>query len=231
MRVDCCLLHFSNHLFILISRYQYLLLHFTHFNFHCSKKMQNNPLSSTDSDIIYVEKSSTELSAQKNNSSEKLNSTELSRATALEHTFLSSVESPEPQLITIDLDSSEPTLPNGFGGKDPIVSPSLNDLNLPANPFNILATMELVQPSAANHGHNYSPQSPEPSEPSCISTHPMNLSTIEGWETPHKTRRVAKEDLSPTIKLVSSTATPQGETKNEIWNVFPRKKVKVAPRL
>ena len=33
----------------------------------------------------------------------------------------------------------------------------------------------------------YSPQSPEPSYPSPISTPPLNLSTIEGWETPHTT--------------------------------------------
>ena len=32
-----------------------------------------------------------------------------------------------------------------------------------------------------------SPQSPEPSDPSAISTLPMILSTIEGWETPHTT--------------------------------------------
>ena len=31
----------------------------------------------------------------------------------------------------------------------------------------------------------YSPQSPEPSIPSPIFTPPMNVSTIEGWETPH----------------------------------------------
>ena len=32
-----------------------------------------------------------------------------------------------------------------------------------------------------------SPQSPEPSDPSPVSTPPMNLSTIEDWETPHTT--------------------------------------------
>ena len=33
----------------------------------------------------------------------------------------------------------------------------------------------------------YSPQSPEPSIPSAISTPPMNVSTIEGWDTTHTT--------------------------------------------
>ena len=33
----------------------------------------------------------------------------------------------------------------------------------------------------------FSPQSPEPSEPSPISTPPMNFSTFNSWETPHTT--------------------------------------------
>ena len=33
----------------------------------------------------------------------------------------------------------------------------------------------------------FSPQSPEPSIPSPISTPPMNVSTIEGWDTTHTT--------------------------------------------
>ena len=34
---------------------------------------------------------------------------------------------------------------------------------------------------------HYSPQSPEPSIPSPISTPPMNVSTIEGWDTTYTT--------------------------------------------
>ena len=33
----------------------------------------------------------------------------------------------------------------------------------------------------------YSPQSPEPSDPSAISTPPMNVSTFNSWETTHTT--------------------------------------------
>ena len=50
----------------------------------------------------------------------------------------------EPQILTIDDDSIEPTMPYGFGRQLPIVPPSLNDLNLPPNPFNILAKMAVV---------------------------------------------------------------------------------------
>ena len=60
--------------------------------------------------------------------------------------------------------------------------PSLNDLNLPHNPFNVVATMAVIRAD-----EQYSPQSREPSNPSPISTPPMNVSIIEGWETPHTT--------------------------------------------
>ena len=95
---------------------------------------------------------------------------------------VSSVASPEPQIVTIDSDSNEPTFLNAFGTQHPIVPPILNDLNLQLNPFNVLATMAVIQQDQED-----SPQSPEPSDPSPISTPPMNLSTIEGWETPHTT--------------------------------------------
>ena len=48
-------------------------------------------------------------------------------------------------MVTIESDSNEPTFPYDFGAQYPIVPPSLNDLNLPANPFNILASMEVIQ--------------------------------------------------------------------------------------
>ena len=60
--------------------------------------------------------------------------------------------------------------------------PSLNDLNLPPNPFNALATLAVNRADDA-----YSHQSPEPSIPSPISTPPMNVNTIEGWDATHTT--------------------------------------------
>ena len=74
------------------------------------------------------------------------------------------------------------TSPYGFGSEQPIVPPSLNDLNLPPKSFNVLATMALIRAD-----EEYSPQSTEPSISSPISTPPMNVSTIEGWETTHRT--------------------------------------------
>ena len=71
---------------------------------------------------------------------------------------ISSVASPEPRIVTLDSDSNDPTIPYGFGSQQPIVPPSLNDLNLPPKPFNVLATMAVVRVDNA-----YSPHSPEPS--------------------------------------------------------------------
>ena len=131
--------------------------------------------SSTDSDVFYVEQSLAEGSPVRYNTPAILNSTQLSGAIDPESITISSVASPEPQIVTIDSDSNEPTFPYAFGTQHPIVPPSLNDLNLPPNPFNVLATMAVIQQHQA-----VSPQSPRPSGPSPISTPPMNLSMIEG---------------------------------------------------
>ena len=84
--------------------------------------------------------------------------------------------------MTLDSDSNEPTFPYAFGAQHPIVPPSLNDLNLPPKRFNVLATMAVIQ-----QDQEQSPQSPEPCDPSPISTPPMNVSTIDDWDTTHTT--------------------------------------------
>ena len=99
---------------------------------------------------------------------------------------ISSVASPEPQILTLSDDSNEQTMPYVFGRQLPIFPPSLSDMNLPPNPFNILATMAVVN-REDGYDDNYSPQSPEPSEPSPISTPPMSVSTFDSWETSHTT--------------------------------------------
>ena len=93
---------------------------------------------------------------------------------AWETITISSVSSLEPRIVTIDSDSNEPKLPYGFGIQHPIMPPSLNNLNLPPNLFNALATMAVIRAD-----EEYSPQSPEPSILSRISAPPMNVSTIE----------------------------------------------------
>ena len=116
---------------------------------------------------------------------------------------VSSVASPEPQTVTIDSDSNEPTFPYRFGNQHPFMPPSFNDPNLPHNPFTVLATMAVNRQDGED-----SPQSPEPSDLSPISTIPMNLSTIEGWET-------------LTTTLDDNTIYSEGKPRRVCWDITP----------
>ena len=162
---------------------------------------------STESDVFYVEQTSTEGNPIRNNTPAILNSTEISGAMEREVITISSVASPGPRIVTLDSDSNDPTMPYGFGNHQPIVPPSLNDLNLPPNPFNVLATMAVIRGD-----DEYSPQSPEPTIPSPISTSPMNVSTIEGWgDTTHTTTDDATfymdDELRRVYRDISSSDT------------------------
>ena len=143
---------------------------------------QNPSPNSTNSDVFYLEQSSPERSPIRNTTPVILNSTQLSEAMDPETITISSVASLEPQIVTLDSDSNEPTFPYAFGAQHPIVPPSFNDLNLPPNPFNVLGTMAVIQ-----QDEEQSPQSPEPSDPSPISTPPMKVSTIDDCDTTHTT--------------------------------------------
>ena len=137
---------------------------------------------STESDVFYVEQTSPEENPIRSNTPAIFNSTEICEAMEREVITISFVASTEPHIVTLDSDSNDPTMPYGFGSQQPIVPPCLNDLNLLPNPFNVLATMAVIQ--ADEH---YSPQSPETSISSPYSTPPMNVSTIEGWDTTYTT--------------------------------------------
>ena len=97
--------------------------------------------SSTDSVVFYVERLLTESKPIRNKTPAILNSTELSGAMARETITVSFVASREPQIVTIDTDSNETTFPYGFGNQNPTKPPSLDDFNLPPNPFKVLDTM------------------------------------------------------------------------------------------
>ena len=80
-----------------------------------SKKTSNISMASDDSDVFYVEQSSSELSPQRLNTPNILNSTEISEQHTARVPSISSIASPEPRIFTIDDDSNEPTMPYGFG--------------------------------------------------------------------------------------------------------------------
>ena len=133
-----------------------------------SKMTSNISMASDDSDVFYVEQSSIELSPQRHNTPNILNSTEISEQHTTRVPSILSIASPEPRIFTIDDDSNEPTMLYGFGRQLPTVPPKPDDLNLPPNPFNISNTMAIVT-QTRNNNEQYSPESPEPSLPSPIS--------------------------------------------------------------
>ena len=161
---------------------------------------------STDSDVFYVEHSLAENCLIRNNTPAILNSTLLSGAMEPEAITISSVASLEPQRVTIESDSNEPTFPYAFVTQHPIAPPSLNDLNLPPKHFNVLATIAVIQQDQED-----SPQSPEPSDPSPISSPPMNLSNVERWETPH------------TATDYNTLYSSENEPSRVYWDIFPAK--------
>ena len=102
-------------------------------------------------------------------------------------------------------------MPYGFGRQLPIVPPSLNDLNLPPNPLNILATVAVVTHTQDDNNDDYSPQSPEAYELSPISTNPINVRTFDSWETSHTTtddNTFYYDDEPRRIYFLPSTPTP-----------------------
>ena len=150
--------------------------------------VSNISIASVDSDVFFVEQLANEPSPQRNDYPNILNSTELSGTHAREMPTISSIASPEPDIVTLDDDSNEPIMPYGFRRQLPNIPPSSNDLNLQLNPFNILATMAVGNSTGDGHDEKHSPQSPEASDPSTISTPLMNVSTFISWETPHTTK-------------------------------------------
>ena len=77
---------------------------------------------------------------------------ELSWAHAREVIRTSSVPSPEPQIMTIESDSTELTIPYEYGQQQPILPPILNDFSLQINPFDIVT---IVSPAPTAEAQQY----------------------------------------------------------------------------
>ena len=76
---------------------------------------RNPSRNSANSDVFYVEQLSPDTIPIRNNTPVILNSTQLSEAMDPETITISSVTSPEPQLVTLDSDSNEVIFPPAFG--------------------------------------------------------------------------------------------------------------------
>ena len=78
---------------------------------------------STNSGVFFGERSSGEHSPTRNNFPKVLSSTQLSAALAREVITISPVASLEPQIVKVESDSKEPTVPSGYGKQQPIIPP------------------------------------------------------------------------------------------------------------
>ena len=162
--------------------------------------MCRNPFldsSATESDVFYVESSSKERSFIRNNTPAVLNSTELSRAMETETITISSVASLEPQIVK--------TLTNSHFYTGSVIKIQL------CHPTSMISTCRkttsmgcLLWPwfdKTKNTAPNYPDLYP-------ISTPPMNLSTIDDWETPHTTTG-------------DNTFYSEGEHRRVYWDISP----------
>ena len=119
---------------------------------------------STDSYVLYVQRSTGEQTPPRHNTLNVLKSTELSRFHVRDVSTISAATSPELMIVTIEFNTNEPTILYGYGRQDPIIPSSLNDLNLPPNFFIVLATMAVVQPPTVQYDEKDCPLSPVLSE-------------------------------------------------------------------
>ena len=78
-------------------------------------------INSINSDVFFVEQLSSEPSAQRSNSPNIINSTELLGTHTKEMPTVSSFTSPEPHIVALDDNANDPTFPYGFGAQQPIV--------------------------------------------------------------------------------------------------------------
>ena len=120
----------------------------------------NLSINSVDTGVFFEEPLSSELSPRRNNSPVILNSTELTGTHTREMSTNSPFASPEPDIVTLDDNSNEPTFQYGFGAQQPIDLPSLKDLNRRPNPFKIQAALTEFLKNLTQHDNKYSPQSP-----------------------------------------------------------------------
>ena len=95
--------------------------------------------------FFYVEQPSNEPNPPRPKTTFVLNSLEMSGKNTREMITLSPIAPPGPQFIPTDFESNEPTRPFWFGWQMPFIEPSLNNLNLPPNPINVLELMTVIQ--------------------------------------------------------------------------------------
>ena len=89
------------------------------------------------------------------NTQDVLKSTETSEALAREVITISSGGSLEPNILTIESDSNEPTMLYAYGRQQLFIRPKFKDLNLQMNPLDV---MTLVSPAPNTDEQTYPTQ-------------------------------------------------------------------------
>ena len=94
--------------------------------------------------------------------------------------------SPEPHIVTIELNSNELTMTYGYGRQQSAIPLGLNDLHLPMNPFNMMTPLSLkpvmATPSCSPADDDI-PIQEEPINVFDISTPSMMVTSVNAWET------------------------------------------------
>ena len=102
---------------------------------------------SIDSELFYVEQLSNEASPPRPNTPIDFNSTQISGNNTRELITLSIIALRGPQIVTIDFDWNELTMPFRCGRQLTTIPPSRKDLNLLPNPFSHLANLAVANPT------------------------------------------------------------------------------------
>ena len=106
--------------------------------------------SSTDFVVFYAGRWSVEQTPPRHDTPTVPNCAELSGVHVRDVITISPVTS-EPKIVTIDSDTNKSNILFGYDKQEPIIAPSLRDLHLPPNPFNVWATMAVVQPATSQY--------------------------------------------------------------------------------
>ena len=162
----------------------------------------------------------------RNNTPDIIKVKELSAAPASEICTISSMAFPEPQIAKIHSSSKDPTIPHGYGKEDQKIYPSLNDLNLPPNPFNNLATMTVISPKAEPHNNKERPPLPVPSEISPLSTPPITNSSVDTRETSFYKGNFYAEKIRGNSLTTSLSPTPPPRKQKQKLSIrmpFPKR--------
>ena len=141
---------------------------------------------SEDSDVFSVKQSSGEHSLTKNNTTELLNSSQLSEAMAPEVIVISSVASLKLEIVTIESDSNIVTIPYDFGRQQPVTLFNLIDLNRPMGSFNMmipLSSAPVTEPTIHPPTIDDIPIQEELFDVPKTSTQSLMVSSVKVWET------------------------------------------------